>query len=87
MGRMTRAEAIERIAATGDETPWNDIGRFCTYVGISGEEYFRILENFRNDEIWVRRDDRWAIDDFLIDDFDWPEDPDPDRIEAIDAEG
>lgn len=83
MGRMTRAEAIERIAAAGDETPWNDIGQFCAYVGMSPAEYFRVLEDFRNDEIWTRRNDRWVIDEFLVDDFDWPKDPDPDRIAAI----
>lgn len=86
MGRMTRDEAIERIAAAGDETPWDDIGHFCKYVGISAAEYFRILEKFRNEEIWTRRDGRWVIDDFLIDDFDWPEDPEPERIAAIDAD-
>ena len=41
-------------------------------------EYFAILEEFRNAEIWSRRDGRWVIDDFLVPDFRWPEDPDVD---------
>ena len=85
MGRMTRDEAIDRIRAAGDETPWGDIGRFCDYIGISAAEYFRILEQFRNPEIWTRKGGRWVIEDFLIEDFDWPSDPDPERIAAIDA--
>lgn len=85
MGRMTRAEAIERLRAAGDETPWDDIGRFCDYIGIGAAEYFRILEQFRNPEIWTREGDRWVIEDFLIENFDWPADPAPERIAAIDA--
>ena len=74
-GRMTRDEAIEELRQLGDETPWDDIKLFCDYLGISRQEYFRILESFRNSEIWTRRDGRWLIEDFLVPDFPWPEDP------------
>jgi N-acetyl sugar amidotransferase len=84
MGRMTRDEAIARIAAVGDETPWHDIPRFCRYIGITGGEYFDTLERFRNDEIWRRRDGRWVIDDFLIRDYAWPADPTAAQIAAVD---
>lgn len=83
MGRMTRAQAIAHIRAAGDETPWEDIGRFCKYVGISPAEYFRILEEFRNRQLWTRRGDRWVIDDFLIPDFDWPADPSSEQLASI----
>ena len=75
MGRMTRAEAIERLRAEGAEPPLADIGAFCRYLGLSIAEYFEIVEGFRNRELWTRRGDRWVIDGFLIDDFDWPPDP------------
>jgi N-acetyl sugar amidotransferase len=75
MGRMTRAEAIDIVREAGDETPRHDIEAFCRYVDISVAEYFEIVESFRNRKIWSRRGDRWVIDDFLIDDFDWPADP------------
>jgi len=87
MGRMTRDEAIEHIKAAGDETPWSDIGRFCAYIGIDTEEYFRILEGFRNPAIWTRRNNRWEIENFLIDEFEWPSDPAPEQIAAINASG
>jgi N-acetyl sugar amidotransferase len=75
MGRMTRAAAIERLRAEGAEPPLADIEAFCRYLGIPVEQYFATVESFRNREIWTRRDGRWAIDGFLIDDFDWPADP------------
>jgi hypothetical protein len=74
-GRLTRDEAIALVRARGDETPWDDIRVFCEYLGIDQPEYFAILEQFRNRSIWIRRDGRWYIDNFLIPDFPWPADP------------
>ena len=74
-GRLTRAEAVEELRRRGDETPWRAIATFCEYVSISESDYFRTLERFRNEEIWSRRGDRWVIEDFLIPDFPWPQDP------------
>jgi N-acetyl sugar amidotransferase len=80
MGRMTRNEAIERLRRAGDETPWHDIRIFCDYLGLEPAEYFRIVEQFRNPRLWTRRDGRWVIDGFLIEDFAWPEDSEPTRV-------
>lgn len=74
-GRMSRAAAVEEVRRRGDETPWNSIRAFCDYVSMSEREYFEVLERFRNRDIWTRRGDRWVIEDFLIEDFDWPGDP------------
>lgn len=73
-GRVTREEAISLLRESGAEIPWDAIELFCNYVGLSQAEYFSILENFRNPEIWSRRDGKWIIEGFLIDPFDWPED-------------
>jgi len=71
-GRMSRAEAIEKLWARGDETPWDDIRAFCDYLGLERDEYFAVLERFRNPRIWSRRGGRWRIEDFLIPDWPWP---------------
>jgi N-acetyl sugar amidotransferase len=76
-GRMSRPEAIGIIRERGEEVPWTAIEKFCDYVGFDQAEYFRILERFRNPAIWSRRDGRWVIDDFIVPDFEWPEDPAP----------
>lgn len=74
-GRLTREEAIARLRALGDETPWDDIRQFCSLIGMSRDDYFATLERFRNQELWSRRGDRWVIDGFLVPDFEWPADP------------
>ena len=76
MGRLNRDDAIKTLRERGDETPWDDIVHFCDYLGISRAEYFRILESFRNEEIWSRKNGRWVIEDFLVPDYPWPDDPD-----------
>jgi len=74
-GRLTRTAAIAELRRAGDETPTQDIAKFCAYVGLTEREYHETLEGFRNRELWSRRDGKWVIDDFLIPDFTWPEDP------------
>lgn len=70
-GRMSRDEAIRIIAESGDLTPHEDIERFCAYVGISKARFFRIIEKFRNLEIWTKRGRKWVIDGFLVPDLEW----------------
>jgi hypothetical protein len=70
-GRLTRDEAIAVLRARGDETPHEDIARFCAFVGISRERFFEIIEKFRNREVWSRRGGKWVIEDFLIPDWRW----------------
>jgi len=70
-GRMTREEAIQIVREGGDETPHEDIARFCAFVGITQKQFFEIIEKFRNREIWVRQNGKWMIEDFLIPDWRW----------------
>src|SRR5262249_4809099 len=53
-GRLTRAQAIERLRRRGDETPHADIEKFCAWLGITTEHFFEIAERFRNHDIWQR---------------------------------
>ena len=70
-GRMTRDQAIHILRERGDETPHEDIEKFCTFTGISRERFEAIAEKFRNRDIWSRRGDTWIIDDFLIPGWRW----------------
>ncbi len=70
-GRMSRDEAIRIIAESGDPTPYEDIEKFCAYVGISRSRFFRIIEKFRNPEIWTKRKGKWVIEGFLVPDLEW----------------
>ena len=71
-GRMTRAEAISRLAEQGIETPENEIEQFCYYTGISKSEFDLICNSFRNKDIWTFENGKWIIKDFLLKDF-WNE--------------
>jgi N-acetyl sugar amidotransferase len=70
-GRMTRDEAIALLRERGDETPHDDIRRFCEFVGMSRAEFDAVCERFRNPAIWSLRGGRQVIDDFLIPDWTW----------------
>ena len=70
-GRMTRSEAIEILSERGDETPDDDIVKFCEFVGITRDHFSEIIERFRNPDVWTRRNGSWLIEDFLIPDWRW----------------
>jgi N-acetyl sugar amidotransferase len=70
-GRLSREDAIAIVRERGDETPNEDIERFCGYVGITRARFDEIVERFRNRDLWVRRNGHWTIDDFLIRDWSW----------------
>jgi len=69
--RMSREDAIEIIRQRGDETPHEDIEKFCAFTGMSVSRFFEIAERFRNTDIWHRENGCWKIKDFLIPDWRW----------------
>ena len=70
-GRMTRADAIEVLRERGEQTPHEDIAKFCDFLRITKVHFFQVIERFRNHSIWTRRDGKWMIDGFLIPDWRW----------------
>ena len=70
-GRLTRGRAVEILLELGDETPHQDIEKFCSFAGITKAGFFRIAEKFRNPAIWKQKDGVWKIDNFLIKDWNW----------------
>ena len=71
-GRLTREHAIQILRERGDETPREDIARFCAWAGITEARFFEIAETFRNHDVWTKRaDGTWKIDDFIVPDWAW----------------
>jgi N-acetyl sugar amidotransferase len=71
-GRMSREEAVARVAAQGEDTPREAIDRFCAYVDIPVTRFFEIADRFRNRDIWAQRPDGvWQLNGFLIDGWQW----------------
>jgi N-acetyl sugar amidotransferase len=70
-GRLSRDEAIAILRRRGDETPHEDIAKFCAWLGITREHFFEVIETFRNPAIWSKKRGTWMIEDFLIADWQW----------------
>ncbi len=70
-GRMTRDQAISVLLERGDETPCEDIDKFCSFVGIAESHFFDIAGRFRNPDIWYQESGVWKISDFLIPEWKW----------------
>ena len=70
-GRKTREEALKIIKERGDDTPYEDIEKFCNYVKITKDEFFNIIETFRNLDIWKKDNNVWQIKNFIIKDWNW----------------
>ncbi|MBM3457873.1 MAG: N-acetyl sugar amidotransferase [Armatimonadetes bacterium] len=70
-GRMTRDQAIALLRTRGDETPREDIAKFCQFAEIPEARFWEIIEPFRNRKIWEKTGDRWTIPGFLIPDWSW----------------
>ncbi len=70
-GRMTRDSAIQIVREKGDQTPHDDIVKFCQFIGITKNQFFMIIEKFRNTDIWTQQNGVWKINNFLITDWNW----------------
>ncbi len=71
--RLDRDEAIKIITRIGNQTPKDDILKFCDFVKIDIKKFYEICDKFRNIEIWNYKKGRWKINNFLIKDWNWGE--------------
>lgn len=70
-GRLTREEAIKIARGYGEDLPASDIQRFCEFVGITVDDFFTLIEKFRNLDIWEKKEERWVIRDFIDPEWGW----------------
>lgn len=70
-GRLARENAVEILRERGDDTPHEDIEKFCAFTGITQKRFFEIAETFRNQNIWKKESGKWIIPGFLISDWSW----------------
>jgi len=69
--RLTYEEALEIIRKTGIQEPVEDIEKLCRFLSIPLEEFYRIIETFRNTDIWKKENGKWVIKEFPIKDWNW----------------
>lgn len=63
--RICREDAVKKLTSLGDETPYEDIRKFCKFAGITERRFFEISEKFRNEEIWKKIDGVWKIPNYI----------------------
>ena len=70
--RMTRNKAIKILKKKGNEKPIKEIKKFCDYVGINENLFYKICNKHRNNRIWFKNKNKtWQINDFLIKNWKW----------------
>lgn len=61
-GRMTRDQAIELILKYDGKCASRYIKRFCDYIEITEDDFWRVAESYRNLDIWQRAEDgKWEL--------------------------
>lgn len=69
--RMSRGEALDTLRRMGEQRPDEDIEKFCTFTDISPKRFFELAENFRNKNIWYKKNGVWKLRDFILPDWEW----------------
>jgi N-acetyl sugar amidotransferase len=61
LGTMTRDEAVRLARLYDGACAPRFIEKLCRYFGISREEFDRMVERFRNRDVWKRTNGRWHL--------------------------
>lgn len=70
-GRINRTDALEILKEKGEQRPEEDIAKLCSFLNITEDEFYRIIEPFRNREIWGKDNGILKIKNFILSDWDW----------------
>lgn len=60
-GRITREEGIELVKKYDGEYPKKHHKKFLEYCGISDSELTEILESWRAEHLWEKKEDGWSL--------------------------
>ena len=70
--RIDRKKAISIIKKKMKNIePKSDIKKFCKYTNITNKEFIKIIEKFRNKQIWKKRNSKWQLKNFIIKNYVW----------------
>ena len=59
--KITRDEAIYLIKKFDHEFPEKYAMEFCEYIGITLNEFYKIVDSFRSPHIWIKNGDNWML--------------------------
>ena len=60
-GKITRDEAAYLIKKFDHEFPTKYINEFCKYIGITLNEFYKIVDSFRSPHLWVKNNNEWSL--------------------------
>lgn len=61
-GRMTREKGVEMVKKYDGGCSPQYIQRFCDYLKISEEQFWEVIEKYRNPDIWVKdKNNNWQL--------------------------
>jgi len=64
--RMTREEGIKILMSKPERFPEEEVNIMCQNLSLTREEFWKILEKFRNPDIWKKNENgQWYIPGFL----------------------
>ena len=70
-GLISKEEAISKAQEIGLPVPHEDIKLFCDFVGENEEWWWNTIEKFRNKNIWVKHENSWKINNFIVPSWKW----------------
>lgn len=60
-GRMSREEGFEMVKQYDGKCSADYIRRFCEYIGITAEEFWKVAESYRNRELFEQVSGEWRL--------------------------
>ena len=60
-GKITREEGEALVRRYDQEFPQKYFKNFLEYIGISEEQFFETVDNFRSPHLWERTSDGWRL--------------------------
>ena len=64
--RITRDKSLKILKKLKDQKPISDIKKFCKFVNITEETFFKYAEKHRNKKIWHKKNNKWILNNFVI---------------------
>lgn len=61
-GWMKREEAADLVKKYDGKVAYKYVRQFCSYLGITEEQFWEVLDRYRNEDVWVKdKDGRWVL--------------------------
>lgn len=60
-GYITREEGVNLVNLYDEEFPKNHFQFFLDYIGITEEEYWKVIDNARSPHLWMKTNEGWKL--------------------------